>query len=191
MKEQIDKRFEESLAVIRATKDRLAGPIAQAVEIIIQAYRRGGGLLLFGNGGSASDAQHIACELVGRFMLERNALRAQALTADASVMTALGNDYDFQSVFARQVEAAGRGGDVAIGLSTSGDSANVVAGLARARQLGMKTIALTGRGGGKCAQHADVLLDVPCDGPSCRIQEAHAVVYHVMCELIEAALAKA
>jgi len=190
MTDDIRKRFDESLQVIGATQGRLASRIAQAVEVIVQACRGGGGVYLFGNGGSAADAQHIACELVGRFLLERRPLKAQALSADTSILTAVGNDYGFEHVFARQLEAAGRAGDVAVGLSTSGNSANVVAGLAKARQLGMRTIALTGIGGGQCAELADVLLDVPCAGPSCRIQEAHAVIYHVMCELIEAALAQ-
>ena len=189
MKDQIRKLFEESVATTRLTGEQLADKIGQAAQIIIDCYKAGGGVLLFGNGGSAADAQHIACELVGRFLKERKALRAAALTTDTSILTAIGNDYDYEKIFARQIEAGGRKGDIAIALSTSGNSPNVVAALAKARQIGMKTIAFTGRGGGKCAALADVLLDVPSDGPSCRIQEAHAVAYHVICQLVEQAFA--
>ena len=145
-------------------------------------------MFLFGNGGSAADAQHIAGELVGRFLLERPAIRAVALTTDTSVLTSLANDYEFDRVFSRQLEALAGEGDVAVGLTTSGDSASVVAALAAARRIGMKTVALTGEGGGRCAELADCLLDVP-SRQTPRIQEAHTVIYHVLCELVESALA--
>lgn len=185
MDEIIRRRFEESIAVTRETHARLAERIAQAAEMIVSSVRAGGGVFLFGNGGSAADAQHIAGELVGRFLLERPAIRAVALTTDTSVLTSLANDYEFDRVFSRQLEALAGEGDVAVGLSTSGNAPNVVAALAAAREIGMKTLALTGEGGGRCAELADVLLDVPCRQTP-RIQEAHTVLYHVLCELLEA-----
>ena len=188
MIETIRKRFEESIGILRLAAEHLAGRIVQAVELIADCRHAGGGVFLFGNGGSAADAQHIAGELVGRFLRERPALRAEALTTDSSVLTCIANDYDFEQVFARQLEGKARGGDVAIALTTSGGSPNVVAGLRKARQMQMKTIAFTGGGGGRCAELADVLLDVPCSGSSPRIQEAHCVLYHILCELLEAKL---
>ena len=189
MIEDIRKRFQESMAAVGLAEKHLAGRIAEAVQIIVAAYRQGHGVFIFGNGGSAADAQHIAGELVGRFLLERPAMKAQALTTDTSVLTCLANDYRFDVVFARQLQANAGAGDVAVALTTSGDSANVLAGLAAAREMGMKTIALTGTGGGECAKLADVLLDVPADS-SPRIQEAHAVIYHIICELVEQAVAE-
>lgn len=189
MEMDIAKRFDESANLVRLTGQCLSGRLAQAAEMVIDACRSGGGVYIFGNGGSAADAQHIACELVGRFLKERRALRAESLCTDASVMTAVANDYDFSRVFARQLEGKGRPGDVAIALSTSGNSANVTAGLAAARKIGMKTIAFTGMEGGQCTALADVLLDVPCVGPTCRIQEAHMVLYHILCELVEKGIA--
>jgi D-sedoheptulose 7-phosphate isomerase len=185
--DHIRERFAQAAEAIREAGQRLAPRIARAAEIILEAYRAGGGVLLFGNGGSAADAQHIAGELVGRLLVERRPLRAEALTTDTSVLTALANDYGYEAVFARQIEAKGRPGDVAVALSTSGDSPNVATGLAKAREMSMKTIALTGRGGGRCAEHADVLLDVAAE-TSPRIQEAHAVIYHTICELVERGL---
>ncbi|HUS46968.1 MAG TPA: SIS domain-containing protein [Phycisphaerae bacterium] len=190
MIDEINRLFEESAAVVGQARQRLAGRIAAAAEILIGSCRSGGGVLLFGNGGSAADAQHIAGELVGRFLAERRPFKAEALSTDTSVLTALANDYGYESIFARQIEAKGGAGDVAVALSTSGNSPSVVAGLAKARELGMKTIALTGAGGGKCAKFADVLLDVPARS-SPRIQEAHAVIYHILCELVEREAAKA
>ena len=184
--EQIRKRFDESLGAIRLSQEHLAGRIAEAADLIIDSYKAGGGVFVFGNGGSAADAQHIASELVGRFLKERRALKAQALSANPSLLTCLANDYDFETIFARQLEASAGPGDVAVGLTTSGKSPNIVAGLAKAREIGMRTIAFTGSGGGKCAELADILLDVPA-GSAPRIQEAHAVIYHIICELVEAA----
>ena len=159
MEDQIAKLFAESARAVSAAGSHLPGRIARAVEMIVACCKSGGSVLLFGNGGSAADAQHIACELVGRFMLDRPPIRAQALSTDTSSLTAISNDYGYDGVFARQVEACGRAGDVAVGLSTSGNSANVVAALAKAREIGMSTIAFTGDGGGECAGLADVLLD--------------------------------
>lgn len=189
MHEIIQKRFQESISVTGRTVERLAGRIAQAAEILVASLRAGGGVFLFGNGGSAADAQHIAGELVGRFLRERRAIRAVALTTDTSVLTSLANDYDLDRVFSRQLEALARPGDVAVGLSTSGNSPNVLAALTTARQIGMKAIALTGEGGGRCGELAHVLLDVP-SRQTPRIQEAHAVIYHVLCEVVESAVAE-
>jgi len=189
MREQIEQRFVESAKVIHAAGERLAERIAEAAGIVIEAYRSGCGVFLFGNGGSAADAQHIAGELVGRFLVNRRALKAVALTTDSSVLTCLANDFSFEEIFARQIEANTVAGDVAIGLSTSGNSPNVVAGLSKAREMGLKTIAFTGQGGGRCAKLADVLLDVPCADPPPRVQEATMVIYHVLCELVEQVVA--
>jgi D-sedoheptulose 7-phosphate isomerase len=190
VKQDILKRFRDSSAVIRRSGERLAARMGRAVEIVVGALRGGGGMFIFGNGGSAADAQHIAGELVGRFLKERRGFRAEALTTDTSVLTAVANDYDYRQVFARQLEAKARPGDVAIALSTSGSSPNVVLAVRRARRLGLKTVALTGEGGGKLAGLCDVLLDVP-SRLSPRIQEAHAVIYHTLCEMVEQELGSA
>ena len=189
MKETISKRFEESVTNLHRTREHLAEPLARAAEMIIDAYNNGGGVFLFGNGGSAADAQHIAGELVGRFLKERRALKAEALSTNTSVLTCLSNDYSYEIIFARQLEANARAGDVAVGLTTSGNSPNVVAGLAKAREMSMKTVAFTGAGGGKCAAVADVLLDAPCTHTP-HVQEAHMVLYHLLCELVENAFAE-
>lgn len=183
----IRQRFEQTADVIRLTAQALSPRLEQAARLIIDSYRQGGGLLLFGNGGSAADAQHIAGEMVGHFLKDRPPLRATALSSDPSIVTCIANDYDFASIFARQVQALGRAGDVAIGLSTSGNSANVVRALQQARSMGLKTVAMTGKGGGQCAALADVLLDVPSTQTP-RIQEAHVACYHILCELVEQAL---
>jgi D-sedoheptulose 7-phosphate isomerase len=184
MKEQIDRNFEESVATLRETRQHLAGRIEQAVEIVRKSLQAGGGIFIFGNGGSASDAQHITGELVGRFQAERKALKAFALVGNASVLTCIGNDYGYERVFSRQLEAMASAGDVAVGLTTSGNSSNVLVALELARKIGMKTVVFTGSGGGKCAALADVLLDVPSTHTA-RIQEAHAVIYHTICQLVE------
>jgi D-sedoheptulose 7-phosphate isomerase len=159
-------------------------PIVDAAAVIVSALGRGGKLLLFGNGGSAADAQHVAAEFVGRFQRARVALAAVALTADSSVLTSLGNDYAFDRVFARQVEALGRPGDVALGISTSGASANVVLGLEAAHARGLLTVALTGRDGGAVGRAAAIHVNVPSD-VTARVQEVHRTLLHVMCEIVE------
>ena len=151
---------------------------------IIEAYRNKKKLILFGNGGSAADAQHIAAELVNRFELERMALPAIALTTDTSVLTSIANDYDYSKVFARQVEALAEEGDVVIGISTSGTSLSVIKGIEVAREKGAKTIGLTGKNGGKLARAADLVLKVPSDDTP-RIQEAHITILHIICHLVE------
>ena len=161
------------------------GPTLVAAQAIADALKAGGKLLVFGNGGSAADAQHVAAELVGRFVKERGALPALALTVDASILTAVANDYSFKQVFARQIEALGRPGDVALGISTSGESPNVVTALQVARTQGLKTVALTGRDGGSVGRAADIHVNVP-DQNTQRVQEVHQTLLHVMCEVIEA-----
>jgi D-sedoheptulose 7-phosphate isomerase len=162
--------------------------LEEMAELLIQSLRAGGKVLIFGNGGSAADAQHIAGELLGRFRRERRAFGAVALSTDTSAITAIANDYSFEEVFSRQVEGLIRPGDVAWGLTTSGNSANVVRGLAKAKQLDAKTIAFSGGDGGKVSQLADLCLVVP-DKQSFRVQEAHQLAYHILCDLTESALA--
>ena len=149
----------------------------------------GGRVLAFGNGGSAADAQHFVAELVGRFQRERPGLSAIALTTDPSVVTAVGNDMGFAVIFRRQVEAHGRRGDVALGITTSGRSPNVVEGLRAARQRGLVTVGLTGNGGGEVAGLVDHLIDVPHRNTQ-RIQEVHGMVLHVLCEVVEEAASR-
>jgi D-sedoheptulose 7-phosphate isomerase len=141
-------------------------------------------VLIFGNGGSASDAQHFAAELVGRFMRERAAIASVALTTDTSILTAIGNDYSFRRIFVRQLEALGRPGDVAVGISTSGESPNVLDALKFARGAGLKTVAITGRDGGSIGAAAEIHVNVP-DQNTARIQEVHRTIIHAICELIE------
>ena len=160
------------------------GPAVVAAQALVEALQAGGKVLVFGNGGSAADAQHFVAEFVGRFLKERKALAAVALSTDTSILTAIGNDYAFARVFSRQIEALGRPGDVALGISTSGESPNVVAGLKTARARGLKTIALTGRDGGAVGQAADIHVNVP-DQNTARVQEVHRTLLHVMCEVIE------
>jgi D-sedoheptulose 7-phosphate isomerase len=162
-----------------------AADLERAVELIAGALREGRKLLLFGNGGSAADAQHIAAELVGRFMRERKALPAIALTTDTSALTAISNDYGFDDVFARQVRALGAGGDVALAISTSGRSPNVLRAVEAARDAGIKVVALTGGDGGALAAKADVTLRVSASTLSARIQETHILIGHVICELVD------
>ncbi len=175
-------------AAHEAAAEACASAVAAAADLVAASLGNGGQTLVFGNGGSASDAQHFVAELVGRYEAgrSRQAWPAMALSADASVVTALANDLGFEQVFARQIEAFGRPGDVAIGITTSGRSANVLAGLSAARARGLTTIALTGRGG-DAGRLADVHVAVPEDRTP-RIQEVHATVLHVLCELLEQAL---
>jgi D-sedoheptulose 7-phosphate isomerase len=161
-----------------------AGPAAAAAEARVEARGGGGRLLACGNGGSAADAQHFAAELVGRFESERAAMAAVALTTDTSILTALANDYDYSRVFARQVEALGRPGDVLLGISTSGGSASVLAAFEAARAAGVTTVALTGRDGGRVGAAADIHVNVPA-ASTARVQEVHRTLLHAVCALIE------
>lgn len=184
MKDQIKSIFEESLAVKQKTLNQNVELIVLAVEAIIYSLRSHGKILFFGNGGSAADSQHVAAEFIGRFQKERRALAAIALTTDSSVLTALSNDYSYEIIFSRQIEALGRKEDVAFGFSTSGNSKNVIAGIKKAREMGLKTIVLTGSGGGNLKGQADIQIDVPSQSTA-RIQESHMCIYHTICELVE------
>jgi len=168
--------------------DRFAGygldAVAKAAHAMAGALAAGRTVLVFGNGGSASDAQHVVAELVGRFDVERRSLAAVALTADSNIVTAIANDYGYERVFSRQIEGLGRAGDVAFGISTSGQSKNVEAALATARARGLVTIALTGRDGGDVGRMVDVHINVP-DAVTARVQEVHCTLIHALCEIIE------
>ena len=183
----ITARTEESIAVKRALLETQAHTIAHVGAALVEAMRNGKTLYLFGNGGSAGDAQHIAAELVGRFTKERRALPAVALTTNTSALTALGNDYEYSIVFARQLEAFGKPGDVAIGISTSGNSSNVLQGLQTAKELGLVTVGLTGETGGKTKSTAEHCVCVP-SRDTARIQESHILIGHILCEIIECEL---
>lgn len=184
MEQFIIEQLEESIEVKRLVRESLVSKIAQAAGLIIEAYRKGGKLLLFGNGGSAADAQHIAAELIGRFERERRPLPAIALPADTSSVTAIANDYGYEFTFARQVEALAQEGDVVIGISTSGDSPNVLEAVKAAQEKGIKTIGLSGRGGGKLRELAELCITVPSDSIP-RIQETHITIGHIVCSLID------
>lgn len=187
---ELESLFRERISASIAVKQALAGDLRSCLlvtEVLIDAYRRGRKLLLFGNGGSAADAQHIAAEFLGRFRLERRAMPAVALTVNTSALTAIGNDYAFESVFARQLEAMAGPGDVAVGISTSGNARNVIEGLRAARRCGVVSVALTGRAGGLLAQEAEYAVRVPSDDTA-RIQEAHILIGHVWSEAVEQAL---
>ena len=186
--EQLRRAVLDSLELKRRFFEANAPRILDAGGRIAAALLSGGKLLVFGNGGSAADAQHFAAELVGRFQRERAPLSAIALTTDSSVITALSNDYGLEHVFRRQIEAHGRKGDVAFGITTSGRSRNVVEALRLAKQRGLLTVGLTGRGGGPVAEIADLLIDVPHDSTQ-RIQEVHGMVVHMLCEIVEDAVA--
>ena len=187
MLDAIRQQFLASAAVQQEAARTLAEPVAAAAEKVIAALRAGRKVLLCGNGGSAADAQHIAAELVGRYVRERRGLPAVALTTDTSALTAIGNDYGFDRIFARQVEALAQAGDVLIAISTSGNSPNVLQAVETARQLGVGTIGLAGRGGGALRALADLCLVAPHE-ETARIQELHITIGHILCDLVEAAL---
>jgi D-sedoheptulose 7-phosphate isomerase len=161
--------------------------IVDAGALITECLRSGGKLLFFGNGGSAADAQHLAAEFVGRFQIERHPLPAIALTTDSSILTAVGNDYGFDQIFARQVQALGRPGDVAIGFSTSGNSLNVIGAIKQAAKQDLKTIGLAGKDGGSLAKYVDVSIIVASTNVA-RVQECHITIGHILCELVESEL---
>lgn len=178
------------LESIQIKEDLLRNSIAKIIEItetIINCLKKGGKVILFGNGGSASDSQHIAAELVGRFKKDRNALAAIALTTNTSILTSLANDYGYETVFVKQIEALGKKDDVAIGISTSGKAKNVVLGIKQAKKMGLKAVVFTGGDGGELVRLADISLIIP-SSVTARIQEAHITVGHIICELVEQAL---
>ena len=181
---RIDSIFAETIDVHRATLQQTAGAIQAAADLMRRALDEGGKILSFGNGGSAADSQHLAAELVNRFQVERRAFAAVALTTDTSVLTSIANDTNYERVFARQIEALGRPGDVALGISTSGRSPSVLAALRQAREQGLKTIALLGRDPSRCRDLADVALLVPSSSTA-RVQEVHRTILHALCELVE------
>ena len=188
MQRQIRQLFSSSIAAKRQfLRDNLA-PLQQAIELIATALRDGHKLLLFGNGGSAADAQHLAAEFVNRFKIERVPLPAIALTTDTSALTSIANDYGYVQVFSKQVQALGQAGDVALAISTSGQAPNVLRAVAACRRIGVRTIALTGGSGGKLAGVADLVLRVAGTTETARIQETHILVGHVICELVDAQL---
>ena len=185
----IQARLAESTVVKETMRrdDEFTSTLASIAAAVVDAYRTGNKVLLFGNGGSAADAQHIAAELVGRFYKDRKPLAAVALNANTSSMSAVANDYSFAEVFEREVKALGHPGDVAIGISTSGNSENVVRALDSAKAEGLVTVALTGSSGGRLKEGVDHCLRVPSDDTA-RVQEGHITAGHIMCELVENAL---
>ncbi len=188
--ERIQQHFRESAAVQLAAMEALAVPIAVTVDTMFAALANGNKILACGNGGSAADAQHFAAELIGRFERERPGLPALALTTDASVLTAVANDYAYEQVFAKQVRALGQPGDVLLAITTSGSSANVLAAIEEAHEREMIVIALTGKGGGKVNEalaDTDIHLCVP-SGRTARIQEVHLLTIHCLCDGIDAML---
>ena len=188
MRQIVVDQLHESARVKQKTAEFLADAIVGASQMIIDSYRRGGKVLLIGNGGSAADAQHIAGELVGKFKLERKALPAMALTTNTSILTALGNDYHYDVVFARKVEAfANHQADVLIAISTSGNSPNILRAVEMAKSRGISVIGLLGKGGGKVKDLVDLALIVPSDDTQ-RIQETHITIGHIMCDLVEQTL---
>jgi D-sedoheptulose 7-phosphate isomerase len=174
----------EHRSAFEATTQILSGPFSETLEILEHSVRRGGKLLLFGNGGSAADAQHIAAELIIRYKADRAAISAIALTTDSSALTACGNDLGFDALFERQIEGLGREGDVAVGISTSGNSANVLKGLGKARARGLQTVGLTGGNGGQMRGMCDALIVVP-SSVTARIQEMHIMIGHMLCKALE------
>lgn len=187
MIERIHQIARESIEAKKAFFDSHAETVALAADLIITSVKTGGKVLIFGNGGSAADAQHIAAELVNRLNYDRPPIAAIALTTDTSILTSVGNDSSFDELFERQLRALGRPGDVALAISTSGNSPNVLRAVAAARELGIKTIALAGRDGGKLADAVDVALVVDARSTQ-RIQETHITIGHILCELVEDAL---
>ena len=185
--ERIQQIARESIEAKRAFFEAHSDKVARAAEVIINSIQSGGKVLIFGNGGSAADAQHIAAELVNRLNYDRPPIAAIALTTDTSILTSVGNDASFENLFARQVRALGRAGDVALAISTSGNSPNVLRAVEAANELGIRTIAFAGRDGGKLACATDLALIVESSATQ-RIQETHITIAHILCELVEDAL---
>ncbi|MCG6502971.1 phosphoheptose isomerase [Kingella pumchi] len=190
LQQRVAAHFDESIRAKQTAAAVLAEPTAQAALLLFQALAEDGKILVCGNGGSAADAQHFAAELTGRFEKERMELAAVALTTDTSALTAIGNDYGFDHIFSKQVRALGRAGDVLMGISTSGNSANVIEAIKAAHERDMKVVAFTGRDGGKIAamlKEGDVLLNVPYPRTA-RIQEVHILLVHALCDCIDTML---
>jgi D-sedoheptulose 7-phosphate isomerase len=184
MKDAIIQVFRESADVKVRFIRQNAEFLAQAVKMIVRAFKAGNKVLLFGNGGSAADAQHIAAEFVNRFLIERPPLPAIALTTDTSILTSISNDYGYVDSFAKQVKALGREGDVAVGISTTGTAANVIKAIQVAKEMGLKTVGLSGRDGGEVSRLVDIALVVDSQSTP-RIQEVHITIGHVLCEMVD------
>lgn len=184
MKKEISEILRESIQVKERILEDQIDTISQIARMVVESLKNGGKILLCGNGGSAADCQHIACELVGRFKMERSPLPAIALSTDTSILTSLANDYSYDRVFERQVRALARKNDLLIGISTSGASSNVVRAAQAAKELGLKAVAFTGRGGGELGKVADISFKVPSDETP-RIQESHITAAHAICEVVE------
>ncbi len=187
MKEFIEHSLQLGIAAKKQFAVQSSDALLAVVDLLVSNFSNGGKVLIFGNGGSAADAQHLAAEFVNRFLIDRPPLAALALTTDSSVLTSIGNDFSFDDIFAKQVIALGREGDVAVGISTSGNSTNVVLGIEAAGRQGMKTVALTGEGGGRLADMADIVLAVPSRKTPV-IQEVHLWIEHLICQLVDEVL---
>ena len=187
MQDEIQRQLRESAELKRRVAETLTPDIEKAARTLLNVYENGRKTLLCGNGGSAADALHIAAELVGRFQRERRPAPAAALAADSAVLTALANDYGYERVFERQIQALGQKGDALIAISTSGQSRNILLAADAARNIGMRVIALTGNGGGELAKRADDAIPIPSSNTA-RIQEAHIAVAHILCDLVESRL---
>lgn len=187
MIEDVKGQLRAHLRVVELMEQTLSPQIAETAALLAKVLKNGGKLLVMGNGGSAADSQHFVAEIVGRFKMERRALPAIALSTDTSILTAIGNDYGFDFVFSRQVEALAAAGDMVVGISTSGNSSNVLKALQLAKERGCHTVALLGRDGGNIRAACDLPLVVPSDDTP-RIQEGHATIIHIVCDLVERAL---
>jgi D-sedoheptulose 7-phosphate isomerase len=183
----IRDNFSEHLEVIQKVSEACAEDIAVVGQLMVDVLAQGGTIYWCGNGGSAADSQHLAAELVGRFKGDRRALRSAALSTDSSVLTCVANDYSYDSIFSRQIEALGRAGDLLVGISTSGNSGNVLKAFEAAKQLGLHTVGLLGKDGGKAKRMADHSIVIPSDATA-RIQESHILIGHTFCDLIEEGL---
>lgn len=183
MKDKIADYLKITIDTIKNLED-ISDKIEDAGYLMVETLKNGGKLIIFGNGGSAADSQHIATEIISKFRKERKALPAIALSTNTSILTAVANDYGFDAVFSRQVEALACKGDLAIAISTSGNSPNIVKAADKAKEKNMKVIALTGSSGGELAKYADVLINVPSSETS-HVQEGHLAVYHILCHLVE------
>jgi phosphoheptose isomerase len=185
----VERVLDDAVALHRQARTGNLEPVAAAAGLIAEAYAAGGKVLAFGNGGSAADAQHFAAELVGRFERDRTGMAVLALTTDSCVLTSVANDYGFERIFARQIEALGRAGDVAVAISTSGQSPNVIEAVREAAARGLRTVALTGRDGGALGAMVEVHINVP-HATTCRVQEVHMTLLHAICEIVERGIAR-
>ena len=182
----IQKRIKNSISVKQEiiNNDKLISAIKESVNLITETFKNGGKVLFCGNGGSAADAQHLAAELSGRFYFDREPLPAEAMHVNTSYLTAVANDYSYDDIYARYLKSSGKKGDVLVGISTSGNSKNIIRAFEQAKKIGVKTIALTGNSGGKLKEISDILINIPSNDTP-RIQESHILVGHIICEFVE------